>query len=425
VIIRAGVAVLLLLPTAAFAQGTPGPFGGLFGRTPERSGREFTQLIFRTGSGVQFAQTLEDDPIDIDPDGLSAGVDAGFNLDHVRDRWQAIAHGRGMYQHFNADPLLAAITYDGGGQLVAKATNRITFDVSGRVTRSPFFHMLPVTSPAIEQVAIPGEPFAAGRIDNDTFETVAGMTSQYSKRSSVSAWASWRATRFHLERASDFSARGVRAQWRRNLNRDFTARVGYGREQIRQRGDSDDRFMHELIDIGVDYLRSLSVARRTSLSVLTETSVLRENAGKRRYRLNGAAELLHLFKRTWRTSIGAHRATEFLPGFDQPLFSDTARASIAGLFSNRLSVNANVYGGQSQIGFDNPGRFLTYSGDARLTYALTRHFGVFTQYAYYHYQLPRDSQAAVLLPRLSRQFVTVGVQTWLPLVNKEKARDPR
>ena len=425
-IVRLGVAALLLLPPAAFAQGNPGPFAGLFGRTPERTGRELTTLVFRSATGVEATQTLGDRiSDDALPDGLSAGGQAGLSLDHLRDRWQLLAYGRGNLQQFLGERAFYAVSYDAGGQTSVKATNRLSFDFSGRASRSPFFQMLPPASADFTQVILPGAPFAARRIDNDAMEAVAGVTSQYSKRSSLSGWYSWRETRFRNERSSDFSARGARVQWRRRMNRDLTARVGYGREEIQQRGADADGFTHELIDIGVDYLRALSVARRTSLAVLTETSVLRES-GRRRYRLNGGVDLQHSFRRTWRAAVGVHRATEFLPGFAQPLFSDVGRASIAGLLNNRMSFHANVSGGQSQIGFDTPSSFLTYSGDARLTVAATRRFGVFAQYVYYHYQLPADAQGAILLPNLSRQSVSIGVQTWFPIVNREKVpRDPR
>ena len=48
-------AVLLAAPVAAGAQGgLAGPFGGLFGRAPERTHKEFTAVEFRTAVGGQY-----------------------------------------------------------------------------------------------------------------------------------------------------------------------------------------------------------------------------------------------------------------------------------------------------------------------------------------------------------------------------------
>ena len=48
------VAVLLLSPAAAFTQGNPGPFGGLFGRTPNRTGVDYKVFEIRGSGGGQW-----------------------------------------------------------------------------------------------------------------------------------------------------------------------------------------------------------------------------------------------------------------------------------------------------------------------------------------------------------------------------------
>ena len=418
------VALALLAPAVAAAQ-QGSPFAQLFGRRPESTGRGYTAIQFRSATGGEWAQTLEDTSLGgfALPSGFGTSVDAAVDLDHVGGRLTSSVSARGNYQRFNEGVAFAGVGGQVDAQAQVQATNRINLDFSARAARSPFYMLVPEASPELGRIIAPRGSLAARRAENDMFEAMAGVTHQYSKRSSISGWYSWREARFSTVAGADFSARGARAEWRRRMSRDFTARVGYGREQMTL-SDQADPFIHELIDIGVDFLRSISVARRTALSIVTQTSVMKE-AGRRRYRLNGAIDLQHRTGRTWRTSIGAQRQTEFLPGFVEPLFSDTAHIGIGGFLSKRASLNLAAYGGQSQIGFS--GRdFLTYAGNARLGVALTRHFGLYTQYVYYHYQLPPDAQNAVLLQRLSRQGVSIGVQTWLPILNKENApRDSR
>jgi hypothetical protein len=88
--------------------------------------------------------------------------------------------------------------------------------------------------------------------------------------------------------------------------------------------------------------------------------------------------------------------------------------------------NANGEAGRGEVGIGDARRFISYNGDATLTFGITRHLGVFGQYLYYHYQMPPDALALVSAPRLSRQALSIGVRTWVSLIDKEKVpRDPR
>ncbi|HUQ87463.1 MAG TPA: hypothetical protein VM096_07890 [Vicinamibacterales bacterium] len=423
------VALTLLLPAIAGAQERRNPFTELFGRLPERQGGDVTKIDFRTTSGVQFSQILETDPAagggDV-PEGLAGSADGMFSLLHATDRLQSQAHARIGYQEYRSDPVWGAPAYDTGGQVSVRASQRLSIDAGGRFTRAPYFQLLPSPAFVFGDVGLAGDPFIAYLTDNQSVEGRAGITADYTKRSSLGISGTWTETHFLKASEDDFSARGFRAQWRRRMSRDLSVHVAYARDEMRQRRLGADRFMNESFDVGVDFATSLPLARRTTLSFVTETSVLRENAGKRHFRLNGTAELAHGFKRTWRSSLSVLRATDFLPGFTAPVFSDTARASLSGYLAKRFILNAGFNATQSQIGFSNGGDYLTYSGDSRLTFAISRHYGIFGQYVYYHYRLPSTAESIVPLPQLSRQSYAFGVRTWLPIVNKDKVKsDPR
>jgi hypothetical protein len=422
-------ALALLVPVVAAAQGRPNPFADLFGRVPERAEGTLTAVDFRSSAGAQWADVREQ-PADVGdavPPGLAGRADATLNYFHLGQRVQAEGHGRYGYQEYRQQPAFGAPAYDAGGKLVFKATNRIVVDAGGRFTSSPFFHLLDPAPVTFEQVApTAGDPFIAYLIDNDTIEGDAGITADYTKRSSVTLSGQWRETRF-TNRADDFSMRGWRGQWKRRMTRDLAVHLGYGRYEV-GRPASDDDFMNELLDVGIEYARALPIARRTTLAFGTETSALRENRGRRQLRLNGSVELAHAFMRSWRASIGAYRSTEFVPAFAEPLLSERVRAGVSGYLSKRFIFYGNVLGSQSQIGLENStsARFTTYSGDARLIFAMSKHLGVFGQYVRYYYELPPTANAIVALPKLSRQTYAIGIQTWVPLIQKvEVNRDPR
>ena len=419
-------ALSLLVPAIAGAQDRPeprrNPFADLFGRATDKTAKEYTRLDFKTTTGVQKGQTLtadsgEDSGIQ---DGISAGADATLLLEHIRDRVRIQVHGRGSYQEYRQAHPFGAPAYDAGARLMFQPTTRLTFNGQAGVVRSPFFHTLELSPFDMSRPALPADAFAMRLINNSLYEASAGVTSNYTRRSSVSAVVNMRQMHFDESRQNDFSTRGAEARWQRKVTRDLAVHAGFGHEQIQQRRDDAQPFVSERIDVGIDFARSVAIARRTAMSFATDTSVTRENDGPKHYRVNGAIELDKRFQRSWQATVGARRSTDFLPGFGQPVLSDRGSASIGGYLATRLSLQANADAGRGQIGFDDQRKFNVYSADARLTVAVTPHIGMFTQYVYYNYQLPPDAQSALLLPRLSRQAFSIGIQTWVPIINKDK-----
>jgi hypothetical protein len=423
------LALALLVPAAAAAQAPRNPFADLFGRAPQRTGREFTSVQFRTTTGVQVGQTLEADfeQSDVVPDGVAGSTDANLVAQYMRDRVQAIGNGRYSYQEFRQTPAFGTPAFDAGGRVNLKATTRLSFQADGQFVRAPFFQALWLAPEAFGPSAAPSNVPAILLLQNDSIQAGAGFTGQFTKRSSLSATAFTRETRFELSPDNNFTSRGARAQWKRQLGRSFGLHAGYGREEMRQRStDRDERFVNELVDVGVDFSKSLSMGRRTMFGFATETALISENGGPRQFRLNGTVMFERRFLRTWITQLSARRATEFMPGFRGPVFTERGHAELAGYFAKRLLFNLGGEGGQGHVGIGDARQFISYTGNATVTFGMTRHIGLFTQYAYYHYQMPPDPFALVTVPRLSRQAVAFGVKTWVSLIDKEKVpRDPR
>jgi hypothetical protein len=423
------LALLMLVPVVAGAQ-ERNPYAGLFGRAPQRTGREFTAVNFRSEIGMQVGQTLDQSlasPEGTIPEGISGGADAALTLDHVGERLTGQLHGRAAYQEYRQQPAFGVPAYDAGGLFSYKLTTRLAFDGSARYLRSPFVNTVRLEPTFFgDQAVYPADSYAALLLRNDTVEGTAGVTSQYSKRSSVSVSALWRQTTFQDSPGNDFESRGFRARWQRMMTRDLGVHAVYGRDQVQQRASDVNDYMNEIIDLGVDYAKALSLTRRTSLTFQTETAMLRENGTKGRFRVNGGVDLQRAFLRTWRASTGVHRTTEFLPGYAAPVLADRAQFGISGYLASKLIFYANADAERAAIGFGAPRDMLLYSGSTRLVVAVSRHVGLFTQYYYYHHELPPSADAGLQLPRISRQSFSVGIQAWMPLVDKDKVnRDTR
>lgn len=425
------IAAVLLAPSGAWAQGLAGPFGGLFGRTPERTGKEFTALDFRSALGAQYDDALLDEgmPADLAPQsGSTAGINAGLSFERRRDRLRLSAHGAGTHQQFFRDRPFGATSYDGGALMLARVATRLSLEGTVNYRRSPFFHLLPAVSGAlpVPAVLVPADAFAARRLDNDTIDGTAGFASPYSRRSTLSASVSRRATRFFDDPDNNFELWGAKATWTRKLTRDVAARIGYGREEITQTAVGEGRFTHEVFDLGLDLAREFSVARRTAFHFNTQTSVIRETGGDRRYRLNGGIGLARGFRRTWAVSVSATRNTEFLAGFLQPVFTDGVSSTVSGMLADRIEWTAALGASHGRVGFEALDDFISYTGTTRLSAGVTRRLGVYAEYTYYRYELPLGTSPVVLLPQLSRQSVSIGLSAHIPIFARvREPRDPR
>jgi hypothetical protein len=181
-----------------------------------------------------------------------------------------------------------------------------------------------------------------------------------------------------------------------------------------------------VFDVGIDLAREISLARRTAFNFTTQTSMIRETGGERRYRLNGGIGLTRAFQRTWAASVSATRNTEFLPGFLEPIFSDGVSATVSGMLGDRIEWSAAAGASRGEIGFEALDDFVSYTGTSRLSAGVTRHLGVYAEYSYYHYALPPGSTTVVLLPQMSRQAISVGLSAYVPIFTKvRQPRDPR
>lgn len=430
-IVRLCVAALLLMPSAAFAQGNPGnpgPFGGLFGRHPERTGGEFTAVDFRNSWAAQYDDAVFEDeslgPDEVPQSGYTAGVNAGLVFERQSDRLRFLAQGGATYQEFYRQPTFGATTYDGAVRFNARPMTRLEIDAQAQYMRSPFYRLGPGNSIA-SPIVVPGDVNIVRTLTNDSYQLGGGFTSRYSKSSTLQFHAFQRQTHFAGSPGAAFDVVGVQGRWRRQLNRSLGVHAAYGQERIKQELTPASKYTYEIIDIGIDVNRQFSVWRRTSIDMTAETAAVRKPTTGRSYRLNGRASITKHFAKTWRASAGYSRNTEFVPGFIEPLFTDGVNGMIGGMLSPRSEWTTTVSANKGNFGFDDDSPYATVQTTARLSWALTRRLGIYGQYALYHYDVPRSAAAFPVPSQVSRQAFTVGFNTWIPIFNKVRApRDP-
>jgi hypothetical protein len=420
--LRAAVLVCLL-PAAASAQGT-GPFGGLFGRTPHRTGLDYEVFEIRGLAGGQWNDYLFDQtPDQPEPpfSGMVSHAAAIVDYDRQSDRFDLRAGSTVEYRNSLTSADFRGTTVDSGVVLNSRLTTRVSAELSANYRRSPFYQFFPEFAWLGEGVAVVGSPYDIKAIGYHIGEARVGGSYQYSKSSTLAASASRGETWFPTAPYNDVTLSDYEGSWTRRLNRDFALRLGYSRREIRHHTVALGNLVEEQINVGVDFHRALTMSPRTTVSFTSHTSVVRQADGKPHYRLNGEFLLTRRFNRTWKLQLDAERATEIVAGVVQPLLADSLSLSMSGQFSNRVEFMTVLRGSHGRFGYEGEQGPFTMAGSlTHVSMGLTRYFGIYGQYGLYHHNAPTAPFSIHTISELSRQTLSFGVTTWLPVHTRER-----
>jgi hypothetical protein len=189
-------------------------------------------------------------------------------------------------------------------------------------------------------------------------------------------------------------------------------------------GETSLTTFHE-IDAGVDYRRSLSFTRRTTLDFSLGSTIVRPPVAEvqrqgLQYRVVGDASLTHEMGRTWRARLGYGRGVGFVEAFPEPVFSDHTNVDLSGFFNRRteLSVIATLTTGDVGLGSGST-RFESWNASARLRVGLNAMWALYTEYLYYYQDLGDARLVPTGVPAgLDRQSIRGGLTFWLPLLRR-------
>jgi hypothetical protein len=210
----------------------------------------------------------------------------------------------------------------------------------------------------------------------------------------------------------------------RTLSRDLELRLGYAYSQAIYGRSGNSRFGNHQLDVGVNYRRSLSFSRRTTLSFGTGTSAAGSSEGDGlRYRATGTARLNHDIGRTWSAGLSYNRGLQFMEAWPEPVFGDSAIAGISGLVNSRTQVQLMARGLRGSGWQRASSDIRTFNGGATVTVAITRYISTGIAYAYYLHEF---AGAVSLAPGFPNQFdgqtIRASVNLWAPLF--QRARTP-
>lgn len=347
---------------------------------------------------------------------LSEGLSYSLNKDRVDLGVNASASSR-YYPTLDRGFISS---YGGGIGATWSASRRTRLTASQTMSYQPF--NLSALVPVF-QISALGQPFLADldfhTLDAEyfTYTTSAGASRELSARSTLSG--DYQYTRSDFSGYPNFSSHGGGVRFTRGITANVGLRIGYG-YTLAHYSAGDDVGRH-LIDTGVDYNKTLSFSRRTTLSFSTGGSAVTER-GDTYFTGIGSARFNHEIGRTWDFTAGYNRNIGFIETFSSPFVYDSASVSLGGLLGRRWSFESSASASLGNIGLGSTAQdndFDTYQATTGVSRALNRHLSIGVNYSFYRYHFSEST----LLPagfneELSRHSVRATLSAWLPLMQR-------
>ena len=324
-----------------------------------------------------------------------------------------------------------------GAGFSATLPGRVTWLVNQTVSYSPSY--LYAVFPGLATDA-PGElptsaapNYAVNDVASYSYGTNTAFSHGLTRRGTLLLSADVTKTDFvhQVEGRADMLAYGVRVEFLRNVQRRTAARFGYhfrGGDSGFALGAST---VEHGLDVGVQTERLLSATRKATFSITLGPSMVRipalavgtapltpELGDAQLYRVSGSAAASYQFGRSWEAKGSYSRGLEYVPGLRTPVLTGGISAVVDGLLSRRVDLNVSASYSDGSSALRTASSYTTYTGNARLRFAVTRHWAVYTEYLYYYY----DFRGTALLPglpsALERNGARVGLTLWLPVIER-------
>ncbi len=410
----------LTVATPALAQGVA---GGLFGATRLDTVGDNLKVQ------VTMAETVESDvPSELRPllpvNDLQAGRHStmlGGSGEYAWDRGRVQLFGTasGSLRYVHRLDRMAA----GSQNLYAGANVRLpkrgNLEISQGAAYAPsyFYQLLSATVPLEPGETVSANPeYRIGQNKSYSYQTrmALGFGSPRETRLTTTAEYSLTDFRTQLLAPPNLATSGVGATLSRALSRTSAVSGGYGysRGEI---GMGMGTTTSHRATIGVEYTPPLSVTRRVSLGINVSTSrfeypesfltLLGSTATARPlYAWQGEASVNYPFLLKWRAVASYSRSLDNLPGLSGPMLTNGARLTLVGVIGRRVDVSASgVYASAESALVRGTKHFGTYAGDARIRWALSRTFAVYSEYFQYSYDFSERAPLAAGLPGMSAQ----------------------
>jgi hypothetical protein len=382
-------------------------------------------------------------PVSLDQFVLESGKRAGgvAVLTYERRWTEAMLNVTGMGSAY-LYPDVADGVRDGYGATLtfsAPLGNRTRVSGTQSAGYSPFYGLgvFPVLpgSELTPLPTVPGLNYSVYASEAYTFGSSVEIAHDLSARDGIQAYGSYsRVNRQdETDALADFGDYFVGARYFHRFSRGVGVRLGYAYRAGRYgqfEADTRPARTHDL-DVGLDFSRSFSLSRRTTFtfatgSTITKSETVREDPvseppaedGNTDFFVGVSAQLVHEIRRTWSARAAYVRNVNYVDGFRDPFFSDSAGVGVGGTLGRRVDVNLEGSYSKGAVGIGIPDSgYDIYSINAGMRVALTRYLAIFGGANFYHY----DFEERVELPEgfarlLDRKGARMGLTLWLPII---------
>jgi hypothetical protein len=421
-LLATGLTLFACVPAPAQTQPTrpERPYRGIFAGGMGDSGQSLTAQATLSGGYDDnvLAQASNNTSVRNAQEGSFGQFSGGLNYVFTAGRGSLTAAAGTAQRYFPSLERDYFKTYNASvaGSLQVTETPAISLHQSAGYRPVTFLDAFPsAADPTLVVPDAPTEPdFVPISSQYISYGGGADLRHQLSQRNSFSTSWDYQATD---KRDTQFWRQSAGATFRVGMTRDLSLRLGYRYTQARY----DDRITEvHRPDLGLDFMRALSLTRRTSLTfgVGSEATVYQD-----RTRINavGNANLVHEIGRSWTAGVSYQRGTYFVETLSEPVSGDSGSVQVNGLITRRLNFSAVASGSNGQMGFGTGRQFDSYRGSLSLSTAITRFMNVGVDYAYYKYVF---DPAVVLEPGLAhdvnRQSIRAHVSLWAPIFNRTR-----
>lgn len=312
----------------------------------------------------------------------------------------------------------------------AQLTRGTSLFLNQGVTYSPALFsglLASAEEPSLAGVVPTGSNYLFNTTPGYSYSTSASLTHQITGRAALEFIASLRHSEFTVTDPgySNVHSGDIGGRFTYAVSRNMRLRLGHTFRQGQVAGLPRSR--EQNLEVGFDYLRPLSRTRKTSLAFNLGPTVADgpATAGpspevRRQYAVVADVAVNHQVGRTWNLRGTYRRGLGYFEGLQGPVFTG-AYAATAGGFLNRrmdLSLSAAYSTGESTLTQVEP-QFTTYTGDARLRIAVSRHWAAYVEYLFYFYEFGEGNLLPAGVPAgLTRNGVRTGLTLWIPMRGK-------
>jgi hypothetical protein len=434
--------IALSVPAAAQITMPPQSNGGLFGSGPGGTAKTMLEfnasLIEGYDSDAQRALVPSIDPTNLQNGGFSTLLNTGAAY-QWRGKAQLSANVNSVLRHYAELGTTQSLGHRAGiGVSTAPFAGWTLFaNQSAAFSPAYFYGLFPasntlqpgnagVTAP---DYTVPNYTDPVNSYESYSYTTSTSLTHGIGSRGIVSLAGQFMYTDRVQEtpRWSDISSYSLSTQYSRKTSRNvaFATELHYRSGQFGYRGEGKTTEL--ALQGGVDYTRPVSGTRQVTLGMHAGVSsadypisAIDVTGFQRQYRTIADLTVSYPLSHMWSASGSLRRGLEYETDLPIPVVNNGATLSLSGLLTPRVDVllSGGYATGESILNRDSL-LYNTYTGNARVRYAVSRTFALFAEYLYYYY----DIRNGVLLqpgmpPGLRRNGVRTGLTLWMPAVRR-------